>query len=238
MKAERVAREAKASSENRFDLWLAILHEMRASQCCEVGVLKGVFAKTILDGISSIESYIFVDPWMNLPDWNKPANTSNEKFESIRAEALSKTSRHAHKITELRMATKDAVKHIEDESLDFVYIDGDHTLRGITIDLISLLPKMKENAFIGGDDFTKNIWQHGKDYDPTEIFPFAVYFAEANDLPIITLPYSQFLMQKSHGFKTIDLEGYCHLTPREIYSYPKLKKAKRVAKKFAKRFLR
>lgn len=116
------------------------------------------------------------------------------------------------------MTTKEAAAKLEDETLSFTYIDGDHTLRGITIDLNAIYPKTKINGLIGGDDFTKNIWQHSSQYDPTEVFPYALYFAEAHNCTIFTLPYNQFLIFKNDLFKVLDYGAYAKLTPKQIYS--------------------
>jgi hypothetical protein len=51
-------------------------------------------------------------------------------------------------------------------------------------------------GWIGGDDFHASIWQHDTRYEPTLIFPFAVYFAQAVGAPIYALPFSQFLLHK------------------------------------------
>ena len=61
----------------------------------------------------------------------------------------------------MRRRTKDVISEIPDGSLDLAYIDGAHTLRGFTIDLIRGLPKIKEGGFIGGDDFGVTPWQQG-----------------------------------------------------------------------------
>jgi len=119
------------------------------------------------------------------------------------------------------LPTKQAANKIKNSSLDFIYIDGDHTLRGITIDLITLLPKIKKNGLIGGDDFTKNIWQHGNKYDPTQVFPYAVYFSEANNLKIFTLPFNQFLIfNDADKFEIIDYANYLSLPINKIYNKP------------------
>jgi hypothetical protein len=93
--------------------------------------------------------------------------------------------------------------------LDFAYIDGDHTLRGITIDLIRVYPKVRLNGWIGGDDFSRTVWQHHTRFEPTLVFPFALYFAEAVGARIYALPSSQFLIQKAnrHPFAFVDLTG-------------------------------
>ncbi|MEP1199408.1 class I SAM-dependent methyltransferase [Tateyamaria sp.] len=147
----------------------------------------------------------------------------------MRREALERVSNFKDKIVEIRDTTKKACASLVDESIDLAYIDGDHTLRGITIDLVSILPKIKRGGFIGGDDFTKTIWQHGTSYDPTEVFPFAIYFAEAHDLTIYTLPFHQFLIvNDAKGFDVKDYAGYTQLTPRQIYVPPKIGFARRM----------
>ena len=210
-----------AKSSNRFELWKNILNGVERRNVCEVGVWRGDFAKYILDHVHGIKEYIFVDPWQNLPNWNKPANVSNEKFEKIRDEAFQKNEQHASRIRELRMTTKEAATKIAPNSIDFAYIDGDHTLRGITIDLNSILPCIKENGLIGGDDFSKNIWQHSDKFDPSEVFPYAVYFSEAHNLTIFTLPFNQFLIVKNDVSEIVDLANYGELTPRQIYGMRK-----------------
>ena len=97
--------------------------------------------------------------------------------------------------------------------LDFVYIDGDHTLRAISIDLIKVYPKVRAGGWIGGDDFTHTVWQHGARFEPTLVFPFAVYFGEAVGARIFGLPHLQFLICKptetETSFEFVDLsESY------------------------------
>jgi hypothetical protein len=82
-------------------------------------------------------------------------------------------------------------------------------LRGIVIDLIRVLPKIRQGGFIGGDDFTDTPWQHDFRFEPTLVCPFGVYFAEAMNLPIVALPFNQFLIHKdsAEGFSFVDTTG-------------------------------
>jgi len=175
----------------------------------EVGIWKGEYAQQILKQCEFIQRYYMIDPWANLPDWNKPFNVSPEVFEEVYEEAMTKTEFAAAKRVVLRGRTKEVIATIPDNFLDFAYIDGDHTLRGITVDLIKILPKMKEGGLIGGDDFTDTPWQHDMQYEPTLVCPFSIYFAEAMDLPIAALPFGQFVLQKStaSSFTFIDTTG-------------------------------
>jgi predicted O-methyltransferase YrrM len=48
-----------------------------------------------------------------------------------------------------------AVTKFEDNSLDFVYVDGDHTYDGVVRDIKLYLPKIKSGGFIAGHDLGK-----------------------------------------------------------------------------------
>lgn len=167
------------ASSSRVDFWANFLDSVSAQYIVEVGVFKGDFARGILERCGNISKYFMVDPWCHLDDWNKPANKSNEVFERYFRETITKTSFAEDKRVILRGKTSDVIEQIPDSSLDFAYIDGDHTLKGITIDLISVYPKIRDGGWIGGDDFSATIWQHSSEFEPTLVFPFAVYFAEA-----------------------------------------------------------
>jgi methyltransferase family protein len=87
-----------------------------------------------------------IDPWKHLTDWNKPANHPDAELESFYQETLTKTEFAAGKRQILRGKSVDVIDQVPDQTLDFAYIDGDHTLRGITIDLICVYPKVKLGA--------------------------------------------------------------------------------------------
>jgi hypothetical protein len=183
-----------ARSRSRVDLWTYFISACGAQSVAEVGVWKGEFAAELLAACSTITTYYMIDPWRHLDDWNKPANVASQTFEAIRLEAMARTDFASARRRVLRGTTLEVVDAVEDGALDFAYIDGDHTLRGISTDLISLLPKMRVGGFIGGDDFCPSIWQHGSEFEPTLVFPFAVHFALAMRASIFALPFNQFLI--------------------------------------------
>jgi len=183
-------------AQSRTDLWVGFMAAANVAQMAEIGVFKGQFAATMLKECPSISRYYMIDPWQHLQDWNKPANKDNEVFEAYLAETKARTDFAAAKRVILRGRTLDVIDEIPDGSLDFAYVDGDHTLRGIVIDLMRVYPKVRIGGWIGGDDFGANIWQHGRKFEPSLVFPFALYFAEAVGARIYALPNSQFLFQK------------------------------------------
>jgi hypothetical protein len=203
---QEAIRKINDRSNDRFTFCIELINEFSLKNIAELGVYRGDFAKELLEKSTSIEEYTMIDPWRNLSKWNKPANKDNNTFEEFYLETMQKTDFAKEKRKVLRGKTTEVINDIKDNSLDFIYIDGDHTLKGITIDLINLWPKVKENGFIVGDDFCPSIWQHSPKFEPTLIFPFAVYFAEAVNTKIYGLPHSQFLITKDQsGFGFIDL---------------------------------
>lgn len=206
---ESEVRELAGRSTTRPDLWVALVQALDARAVAEIGVYRGDFAARLLALCPSIVSYYMIDPWRHLPGWNKPANQPDDVFERFFEEAMEKTSAQADKRIVLRGTTSEVAGRIPDQTLDFAYIDGDHTLHGIAIDLVRLYPKVREGGCIGGDDFRPSVWQHGEAYEPSFVFPYAVYFAEAVGARIYGLPHAQFLLEKTEDdrFDFIDLTG-------------------------------
>lgn len=198
-----------AASENRLDLWVSFVGAVQARDVAEIGVYRGAFAESLLRECPEIRSYYMVDPWRHLDDWNKPSNKADDVFERFFAEAMARTEAYADKRVVLRGRTSEVIDQVPDGALDFAYVDGDHTLRGVTIDLVKTFPKIRDEGWIGGDDFCRSIWQHEQDYEPTLVFPFAIYFAEAVGARVFALPYNQFLIQKTtgDGYEFTDFTG-------------------------------
>jgi hypothetical protein len=183
----------------RFEFWQRVINDRGVATMAEVGVWRGEFAEAVFAGCPNLTTYYLLDPWRHLDSWNKPANVSNRTFKEYYQGVLDRTARWAEKRVVLRGRTTDVVASIPDGSLDFAYIDGDHSLRGITIDLWLMWPKVRDGGLIGGDDFVPRAWQHGREFEPTLVFPFAVYFAEAVDSPIEAFPGGQFAIHKTGG---------------------------------------
>ena len=198
-----------SNSQSRLGFWTEFIRGAGVQRMAEVGVYRGDFAAAMLRHCESISRYYMVDPWRHLDDWNKPANHDDSLLKQFLEETKSKTEFAAAKRTFLRGKTTEVIDQISDRELDFAYIDADHTLRGIAIDLIRVYPKVRDGGFLGGDDFTSSVWEHKSSFEPTLVFPFAVYFAEAVGATIYALPYAQFCLQKKNGgrFAFVDLTG-------------------------------
>jgi hypothetical protein len=210
-----------AVSRDRIGFWTEFIRSRRITTMAEIGVYRGGLAARILGECPDVKTYYMVDPWRNLADWNKPANRGESEFQRIFEDAMEKTAFAGDRRIVLRGKTVEVSSHIPDHALDFCYIDGDHTLRGIAVDLTRMYGKVRQDGWIGGDDFVPNIWQHHSQYEPTLVFPMAVYFAEGMNVPITALPWYQFLLRKTNtgGHAFHDLTGrYQDRTLRSQFS--------------------
>ena len=198
-----------SNSHTRAEFWVEFIRFFGVRRMAEIGVYRGDFAADVLQRCECLTAYYMIDPWRHLNDWNKPANHEDATLEEFFRETKAKTDFAAAKRLILRGKTTEVIEQIKDDELDFAYIDADHTLKGIAIDLIRVYPKVHTGGFLGGDDFTRSVWEHNATFEPTLVFPFAVYFAEAVGATIYALPYSQFCLQKGNGaqFAFVDLTG-------------------------------
>lgn len=183
---------------DRFKFWADFVNRHAVTSVTEIGVWRGEFAEYLLANCPRIQRYCLVDPWRHLESWDKPFNKSDDIFAEVFAEAQSRIAPFQSKCEILRGTTVE----VELPYVDFTYVDGDHTLRGILIDLIRAWPK---TTWLGGDDYG-SIWQHGAQFEPSMVFPSAANFAEAVDAPFQVFG-NQYLIGGEGGFSFTGATG-------------------------------
>jgi predicted O-methyltransferase YrrM len=52
------------------------------------------------------------------------------------------------------MTTNEAVKLFEDDSLDAVFIDADHSYEAVKLDIQNWMPKVRKGGILAGHDYT------------------------------------------------------------------------------------
>lgn len=113
----------------------------------EIGVFEGTHAKLILQTLN-VETLFLVDPYVpyddlqlsNIPDALPTAIRTLEPFKD-RIQWVKKTS-------------EDALQSFEDESLDFVYVDGNHKYGFVKRDLQGYWSKVRSGGILGGHDLS------------------------------------------------------------------------------------
>lgn len=116
----------------------------------EVGVHSGLSSYLLISECENIESLIGVDHYQQYQDWNGVVTQSTQDalFEIIKENAEFMGPRFSI----LRANSTDAAEQIADESLDFVYIDGDHSTEAVYQDLLNYIPKVKKGGIVSGHD--------------------------------------------------------------------------------------
>jgi len=112
----------------------------------EIGVRKGHFSIKLLKAMGN-GKLILVDPWRAYE------KKSDKVVEGFYQSMLRRLSEFENNIIIKRMTSMDAVKDVEDESLDFVYIDGMHDFDNVAMDLINWSPKVKKGGVVSGHDY-------------------------------------------------------------------------------------
>ena len=123
----------------------------------EVGVLGGNFSFYILDVWKNIKLFS-VDPWMNQIDtqYIDVNNRDNETFERMYLDVLKRSNNYSPRSIIVRILSTPASQMFEDNSLDFVYLDANHSYETVKEDLHHWYPKIKKNGIISGHDFIED----------------------------------------------------------------------------------
>jgi len=135
-------------------------HIPKNSVGAEIGVHLGNFSTKIINSASPKLLYL-IDPWKTFDDekykdsWYGSKTTQEEMDERYHT-VVKKFQKNNVKI--LRNFSLEAAKEIPDNSLDWVYVDGDHSFEGSYNDLNTYYDKVKKGGFIYGDDYNIDKW--------------------------------------------------------------------------------
>jgi hypothetical protein len=120
----------------------------------EIGVQVGAFAYGVLLQRRPSRLYL-IDPWQYGLQGDVETDPTQEKQAGRDAEYRSVCERFApfSNVEILRLRSEDAAARFADRSLDYVYIDGEHSFEAVTRDLTNYFPKVKVGGLLIGDDY-------------------------------------------------------------------------------------
>ena len=113
----------------------------------EVGVWRGTHAKALLSNPRIIHLSL-VDPYLPYNEPVKSALVNEAKLVSSR-----KLKMFNGRYEFVYQKSVDASSCFKDGSLDFIYIDGDHSEEGVFADLQAWWPKLRAGGIMGMDDY-------------------------------------------------------------------------------------
>ena len=118
----------------------------------EVGTEGGKYANVLLKSIPELH-LTCIDPWTVYDDGGGYKDVDQERYNKYYAEAVERTK--GYNCDLVRGYSMNVIKDWPDESIDFVYIDGNHRLDYVTNDIVNWTDKVKKGGIVAGHDFIK-----------------------------------------------------------------------------------
>lgn len=125
-------------------------HELDFKVGVEVGVAEGKYSEIICKANPQMKIY-GVDPYE--PDIGSTNYIQDKAFDDIHLQQAQERLKHFPKYFFIKEFSMEALKKFEDNSLDFVYIDANHTESYITQDIEGWSKKVKTGGIVSGHDY-------------------------------------------------------------------------------------
>lgn len=131
--------------------------ELGFKEGVEIGTDQGEYAEVLMKTIPDLD-LLCIDPWgtQAYERGQQPESGEEQEFFDRRyeetVERLKPYDSNCHIIRETSM---EVVKIVGDNTLDFVYIDGNHDFLNVTQDIHYWLKKVKPGGIISGHDYVR-----------------------------------------------------------------------------------
>ena len=138
----------------------------------EVGVCNGVTSELYAQQIPNIKKLYAVDNYPSFVDWDGTRVTEERQEETMR-----RCKERLSKYTNIEFVYKTSIEFgesLKDDSIDFVFIDGDHSFDATLKDIQTYWPKVKKGGVFAGHDInlttvTQAVEEFFKDKENTKI---------------------------------------------------------------------
>jgi hypothetical protein len=153
-------------NKDRIPVITDILKNINAKKGVEIGVFKGQFTKQLLENWDG--TMYMIDPWRPLGEEYIDASNHKEHTDAY-AQTMKNIQGYENRALMLRGLGEELVNIFEDNSLDFVYIDGNHAYDYVVQDMKLWWPKLKKGGLFAGHDYLgtewndENLMDNGKD---------------------------------------------------------------------------
>lgn len=139
------------------DILASLFHELGYKVGAEIGTEAGRYAETLCRSNPGVKLYC-VDPYETYSGYRDYLNNAYlaGKYD------LAKERLAPYDVTFVREYSADAVRHFPDDSLDFVYIDGNHEYLYVTQDIFYWERKVRPGGIIAGHDYYRSIVKKSK----------------------------------------------------------------------------
>lgn len=134
-----------------------LFSELCFKEGLEVGTDEGEYAEVLLKASPRLKLNC-VDPW-NEEAYEKGFQPESKEpqhyFDNRYGRALKRLEKFHERVNIIRETSMEAVDRFDDNSLDFVYIDGNHDFLNVTQDIHYWLKKVKPGGILSGHDYVR-----------------------------------------------------------------------------------
>ena len=138
-----------------------LLHQRAGNprRAAEIGVFRGDTSVRLLRAFTDLH-LVLVDSWSTHTSegayWrsgDRCARLTQSEQDANAVAATERTEFAAGRREILRMPSSVAAMRVDDSSLDFAFLDGDHTYAGVQTDLTAWWPKIRPGGVLCGHDY-------------------------------------------------------------------------------------
>lgn len=131
---------------------LSVLDKIKEGDvCAEIGVFKGDYSNLI--SLQPISKLYLVDPWVSIPDiphrWHA---APQEKMDKYKTRVKNRFSDNG-KVEIIEKFSVDAVTDFQNDYIDWLYLDANHSYDFVNEDLNNWWAKIKPNGFLCGNAY-------------------------------------------------------------------------------------
>jgi SAM-dependent methyltransferase len=173
-------------------------HLPKGSEGAEVGVHLGDFSRQILDHVAPRKLRL-IDPWLHVDDpayaraWYGGKAEGGQAEMDLRHRSVEERFEaeiRAGQVEIQRGTSQEIAARLPDDSLDWVYIDGDHTYEFVRADLESFLRIVRPGGLLTGDDYVEGAWWKGGVKRAVD------EFIEKEAVEVVAITGRQFILRK------------------------------------------
>lgn len=135
--------------ENRNDIGKLLNFYNLNKKGVEIGTFNGSYAKTILETWGG--TLYMIDPWRE--DLEGYSASDKNNFDVSYQNTINNIKGYEDRAFMLRGMSNQMVNLFDNESLDFIYIDGNHEYDYVKEDLKLWFPKVKKGGLVAGHDY-------------------------------------------------------------------------------------
>lgn len=118
----------------------------------EIGVESGLFSRTLLQSNPNLKLFS-IDQWQRYPAYRD--HVTQSKIDGFYDKAKERLAPFGDRSRIIRSPSMWAVQDFPDSSLDFVYIDANHSFDYVMQDIIEWSKKVRRGGIVAGHDYNR-----------------------------------------------------------------------------------